>query len=123
MNKILIIDEDRELCALLKRSVLSENIEADCCSTGREGLKKLKEKEYQLVILDVMMPGMDGFETLEAIRKQSALHPATAGLCLFSGGCDYGCGCYEQYDGGAAPTQRISPFDAASCDTGFQSVI
>ena len=53
----MIIDDDRELCALLKRSVLSENIEADCCSTGREGLKKLKEKEYQLVILDVMMPG------------------------------------------------------------------
>ena len=73
MNKILIIDDDRELCALLKRSVLSENIEADCCSTGREGLKKLKEKEYQLVILDVMMPGMDGFETLEEIRKQSNL--------------------------------------------------
>ena len=69
MNKILIIDDDRELCALLKRSILSENIEADCCSTGKEGLRKLKEKEYQLVILDVMMPGMDGFETLEEIRK------------------------------------------------------
>ena len=69
MNRILIIDDDRELCVLIKRSVLSENIEADFCSTGKAGLLKLREREYQLVILDVMMPGMDGFETLEEIRK------------------------------------------------------
>lgn len=73
MNSILIIDDDRELCALIKRSVLSENIAADFCNTGKEGLTKLKEKQYQLVILDVMMPGMDGFETLEQIRKENSL--------------------------------------------------
>ena len=38
MNKILIIDDDRELCALIKRSVQAENIEADFCNTGKEGL-------------------------------------------------------------------------------------
>ena len=70
MSRILIIDDDKELCALIKRSILSENIEADCCNTGKEGLEKLKGKEYQLVILDVMMPGMDGFETLEKIRAE-----------------------------------------------------
>ena len=73
MNKILIIDDDREICTLIKRSVLSENIEADFCNTGKTGLQKLKEQEYQLVILDVMMPGMDGFETLEEIRKENSL--------------------------------------------------
>lgn len=73
MNHVLIIDDDKELCALIKRSVLSEDIEADFCNTGKEGLKKLKEKDYQLVILDVMMPGMDGFETLEKIRAESSL--------------------------------------------------
>ena len=72
-NKILIIDDDRELCALIKRSVQSEHIEADFCNTGKEGLQKLKEQEYQLVVLDVMMPGMDGFETLEEIRKENSL--------------------------------------------------
>ena len=66
MNKVLIIDDDKELCALIKRSVLSEDIEADFCNTGKEGLQKLKEREYQLVILD-------GFETLEEIRKESSL--------------------------------------------------
>lgn len=39
MNKILMIDDDKELCALIKRSVLSENIEADICNTGRQGLR------------------------------------------------------------------------------------
>lgn len=73
MNRILIIDDDKELCVLIKQSVLSENIEADFCNNGREGLQKLKEAEYQLVILDIMMPGIDGFEVLGEIRKESRL--------------------------------------------------
>ena len=51
MHNVLIIDDDQELCLLIKRSVLSEDIEADFCNTGKEGLQKLKEKQYQLVIL------------------------------------------------------------------------
>ena len=70
---ILIIDDDKELCALIGQSVLQENIEADCCYSGKSGLLQLKEKDYQLVILDVMMPGFDGFETLERLRKESSL--------------------------------------------------
>ena len=73
MSRILIIDDDKELCALIKQSILHESIEADCCYSGKSGLLQLKEKEYQLVILDVMMPGFDGFETLEQIRKESSL--------------------------------------------------
>ncbi len=73
MNKVLIIDDDKELCALIKQSILQECIEADCCYSGKSGLLQLKEKEYQLVILDVMMPGFDGFETLEQIRQESSL--------------------------------------------------
>lgn len=73
MNKILIIDDDKELCALIKQSVLTENIDADYCYFGKAGLEKLKSNDYQLVILDVMIPGMDGFETLEQIRKESSL--------------------------------------------------
>ncbi len=65
--------DDKELCDLIKQSVLQENIEADCCYSGKSGLVKLKEAEYQLVILDVMMPGYDGFETLEQIRKVNSL--------------------------------------------------
>ena len=46
MNKVLIIDDDKELCTLIKRSVLSENIEADICNTGKEGLKACNIGRY-----------------------------------------------------------------------------
>ena len=52
MNKILIIDDDRELCALIKRSVQTEHIEADFCNTGKEGLQKLKEQESEAELLE-----------------------------------------------------------------------
>ena len=73
MDKILIIDDDKELCSLIVQSVLKEGIEADFCYSGKDGLGKLGEGEYQLVILDVMMPGFDGFETLEKIREEHHL--------------------------------------------------
>lgn len=73
MNKVLVVDDDRELCALIRRAVSQEDMDADCCHSGRTGLEMLKENEYQLVVLDVMMPGFNGFETLERIRKESSV--------------------------------------------------
>ncbi|HEQ2813162.1 TPA: response regulator transcription factor [Streptococcus agalactiae] len=71
MCKILIVDDDKELCKLIRRSVIHENIEAEYCYSGLFAIKKIKEEKYELVILDVMMPDMDGFETLERIREFS----------------------------------------------------
>ncbi len=71
MNRILIIDDDQALCKLIRHRAAQEQIEADCCHSGGEGLKKIQEQTYHLVILDVMMPGLDGFETLEQIRRES----------------------------------------------------
>ncbi len=51
MDKILIIDDDKELCALIVQSVLKEGIEADSCHSGKDGLRKLGEGEYHLPIL------------------------------------------------------------------------
>jgi DNA-binding response OmpR family regulator len=72
-NRILIIDDDKELCALIKQSVAAENIDADCGSSGVDGLIMLEKNDYQLILLDVMMPGMDGFQTMEKIRQQSSI--------------------------------------------------
>ena len=69
MNKTLIIDDDKELCKIIAKSIQAENMEADYCYSGIDGLDRIKKFDYQLVILDVMMRGMDGFETLEQIRK------------------------------------------------------
>lgn len=71
--KILVIDDDKELCALIKQSVAVENIDADHCYSGTDGLSLLGKNDYQLILLDVMMPGMDGFETMEKIRQKSSV--------------------------------------------------
>ncbi|MFT8352110.1 response regulator transcription factor [Clostridium saccharoperbutylacetonicum] len=70
---ILVIDDDKELCALIKQSVVKEQINADCCYSGTDGLALLEKNDYQLILLDVMMPGMDGFRTMEKIRVQSSI--------------------------------------------------
>lgn len=71
--RVLVIDDDMELCSLMRQLVLPEKIKADVCCSGKAGLENLAGNEYQLVILDVMMPGMDGFETLKQIRAVSSV--------------------------------------------------
>lgn len=73
MERILLVDDDRDLSALLARGAAGENLAADCCASGREALARLEQGDYQLVVLDVMMPGMDGFETMARIRAQSGV--------------------------------------------------
>lgn len=70
---ILVIDDDKDLCVLIKQSVLKEQINSDFCYSGTEGLALLEKNNYQLILLDVMMPGMDGFEAMEKIRAQSSI--------------------------------------------------
>lgn len=72
-NKVLIIDDDIELCQLLKKCVGAENITADLAHTGTEGLNLASQGNYLLIVLDVMLPGMDGFQVLEKIREMSAV--------------------------------------------------
>lgn len=73
MNRILFVDDDRNLCALMACSARREGLAADCCYSGRESLHQLVQTEYQLVVLDVMMPSADGLETIAQIRKESII--------------------------------------------------
>lgn len=74
-NRVLIIDDDTELCALMKKCVTQEELEADIAYTGRAGLAKIAEQSdaYCLVILDVMLPGINGFQVLSELRKSSTV--------------------------------------------------
>lgn len=72
-NRIIIIDDDPKLCALLEKCVTCDGFEAVCAGDGHEGLEKLEEGSPVLVVLDVMMPGLDGFEVLRKIRETSAV--------------------------------------------------
>lgn len=68
---ILIIDDDAELCRLLKKCLDNGDTRTDICHTGAEGLRLMAEQEYHLVVLDVMLPEASGFEILTEIRKVS----------------------------------------------------
>ena len=68
---ILIVDDTPENLISLKKVLEKNNFEVDTASSGEEALKKVLKNEYVLIILDVQMPGMDGFEVAEAISGYS----------------------------------------------------
>lgn len=68
---ILIVDDTPENLISLKKVLETHNFEVDTASSGEEALKKVLRNEYVLIILDVQMPDMDGFEVAEAISGYS----------------------------------------------------
>ena len=73
MSKLLIVDDDIRLRKLVRTYGEVEHYECDEAADGLAALEKLQNDHFDLVILDVMMPGLDGFETLERIRKTSEI--------------------------------------------------
>ncbi len=69
--KILLIDDDQKLCRLLKEYLDPMGYKVSVAHTGDEGLKMATGGDYSAVILDVMLPGMDGFEVLKKLRTES----------------------------------------------------
>jgi two-component system response regulator CpxR len=68
---ILLIDDDAELCLLLGEFLQREGFTMDCAHEGNRGLEKAREAGIDLVLLDVMLPGIDGFEILRRLRLES----------------------------------------------------
>lgn len=69
--RLLVIDDDRELCRLLERSMARKGYGVEIAGTGSEGIPLALSGQYALVVLDVMMPGMSGFDVLRRIRSES----------------------------------------------------
>ncbi|WP_040459337.1 response regulator transcription factor [Gayadomonas joobiniege] len=70
---LLIIDDDLELAELLTEYLESENYHCIHSENGLAGIEQLTQHPFDLVLLDVMMPGIDGFETLQRLRKNHNL--------------------------------------------------
>src|ERR1700733_9417172 len=73
MERILVIDDDVELCHLVGEYLRAEGFTVECVHDGESGLKKATAGEYLLAVLDVMLPGINGFEVLRRIRATSRL--------------------------------------------------
>jgi two-component system response regulator MprA len=71
--RILVVDDDPEIVSFLKRGLTYEGYTVDTASDGAEALAKARDAEPNLVILDVMMPGMDGLEVSKRLRQASQL--------------------------------------------------
>jgi two-component system, OmpR family, response regulator CpxR len=68
---LLLIDDDAELCALLSEFLKREGFTVDCEHEGNRGLERAGQPGVDLVVLDVMLPGIDGFEILRRLRTHS----------------------------------------------------
>jgi len=68
---VLIIDDDKKLCRLVKDYLEPMGYDVDAAHTGTHGLERALAGDFHVVILDVMMPEMDGFEVLKRLRKES----------------------------------------------------
>ena len=73
-KKILIIEDDRFLRELMSRKLLSLQFDVAVAVDGEEGLEKIKSEMPDVVLLDLILPGINGFEVLENAKK----NPATA---------------------------------------------
>ena len=71
MNRILIIDDDTELCALVARYLSTEGFAVERAADASQGIEWALSGSYALVMLDVMMPDLSGFDVLRRIRAQS----------------------------------------------------
>jgi len=73
MNKVLIIDDDEELCDLVSEYLTVEGFETTSVHDGEVGLDRALSGEYDLAILDVMLPKINGFDVLRNLRAKSGL--------------------------------------------------
>lgn len=73
MIKILIVDDDEKLCRLVREYLEPMGFEIQAAHNGPEGLQRALEENFSAILLDVMLPGMDGFEVLRQLRGKSSV--------------------------------------------------
>lgn len=74
-NKILIIEDEKPIARALNLKLKKEGLEPQIAPNGQEALELLEKEEYNLLILDLVMPKMDGFDFLEEVQKKNIKAP------------------------------------------------
>lgn len=70
-KKVLVVDDEKLIVKGIRFSLLQDGMEVDCAYDGEKALNRAKANSYDMILLDVMLPKMDGFEVCQAIREFS----------------------------------------------------
>ncbi len=71
MDRILVIDDDVEMCSMLAEYLQSQGLKVETVHNGEEGLRRALSGEHSLIVLDIMLPGIQGIEVLRRLRTES----------------------------------------------------
>lgn len=74
-KKVLIVEDNADIANLIRVNLLSKNMEVDVAADGQLGLQKALDNRYQLIILDLMLPKMDGMDVCRTLRSQNNFTP------------------------------------------------
>ncbi len=68
-ERILVVDDEEDILELVRYNLTKENFQVICATTGEEALDKLKKESFDLILLDLMLPGRDGLDTCRIIKR------------------------------------------------------
>ena len=74
-DTVLIVDDDTAVQTMLYKVIRSNGLESETASSGEEALERVKHRDYALILLDVNMHGMDGFEVVQQLRSRGVKTP------------------------------------------------
>jgi CheY-like chemotaxis protein len=72
-DKVLCVDDDPEILSFMQRCLEAEGYEVELCQSGDEAMKRVQSRDFGLVLLDVSMPGMDGWETCRRMKASPGI--------------------------------------------------
>lgn len=67
--RLLIVEDEKQICDMVAKSLYADGYEVDTCYDGKEALECILSENYDLIVLDLNLPGMDGMELLKELRK------------------------------------------------------
>jgi two-component system, OmpR family, response regulator len=73
--KVLVVEDELRMASLIRRGLVTEGLAADIAATGEDALWMAQAHEYDAIVLDVMLPGINGFETCRRLRKEGIWSP------------------------------------------------
>ena len=82
-RKVLVVDDEKLIVKGIRFSLEQDGMEVDCAYDGEEAVEKAKDKKYDIILLDLMLPKMDGLEVCQQIREFSNVPIVMQRTCRF----------------------------------------